>query len=138
MGEKLPFKARKEIDWDVADRLIECGNSGTAVAAHFGIHPDTLHDRCLIEKGVSYTSYSTEKKQKGICRLLAKQYEVAMKGNTTMLIWVGKQMAGQRDFKEEQNQQQKVVLEVNYKNDSNNPVEILPSNISDSNTTSPQ
>lgn len=130
MGEKLPFKARKEIDWDVADRLIECGNTGPAVAAHFGIHSDTLYNRCQEEKGMTYTAYSTEKKQKGICRLLAKQYEVAMKGNTTMLIWVGKQMAGQRDFKEDQNQQQKVVLEVNYKNDSNNSIEVLPEVVS--------
>lgn len=124
------------IDWNKVDRLIECGNDGVRVAANLGIHPNTLYRRCEEEKGSNYSAYAAEKKQKGVSLLLAKQYEVAMKGNTTMLIWVGKQMAGQRDFKEEQNQQQKVVLEVNYKNDSNNPVEILPKNLSDSNTTS--
>ena len=85
------------IDWNKVDSLIECGNDGVRVAANLGIHPDTLYNRCESEKGCKWSTYSAQKREKGIARLLAKQYEVAMKGNTTMLVWVGKQMAGQKD-----------------------------------------
>jgi len=39
----------------------------------------------------------TEQKQKGNSFLLGKQYQVAMGGNTTMLIWLGKQRLAQTD-----------------------------------------
>lgn len=85
------------IDWNKVDRLLECGNDGVRVAANLGISPETLYRRCQEEKGVGFNAYSAEKKQKGVSLLLAKQYEIAMKGNTTMLVWVGKQQAGQKD-----------------------------------------
>jgi hypothetical protein len=85
------------IDWNLVDKLIQCGNDGVRVAANLGIHPDTLYNRCKAEHGSDYSAYQAEKRAKGVSLLLAKQYEVAMKGNTTMLIWVGKQMAGQKE-----------------------------------------
>lgn len=85
------------IDWNKVDRLLECGNDGIRVAANLGVHPNTLYNACVRDKGVSFCDYLAEKRQRGVSHLLAKQYEVAMKGNTTMLIWVGKQMAGQTD-----------------------------------------
>lgn len=85
------------IDWKKVDQLLECGNDGIRVAANIGIHPDTLYRRCKEEHGIGFADYLAQKRSKGVSRLLAKQYEVAMKGNTTMLVWVGKQMAGQKD-----------------------------------------
>lgn len=85
------------IDWKKVDRLLECGNDGIRVAANIGIHPDTLYRRCKEEHGIGFADYFAQKRSRGVSLLLAKQYEVAMKGNTTMLVWVGKQMAGQKD-----------------------------------------
>lgn len=41
--------------------------------------------------------------ESGKASLRRKQYEVAMKGNTTMLIWLGKQYLGQAEKIEQQN-----------------------------------
>ena len=88
------------IDWDKVDKLIECGNDGVRVAANLGIHPNTLYQRCEKDRGLSFSDHLAQKRARGESHILAKQYAVAMEGNTTMLIWVGKQMCSQ---KEEQN-----------------------------------
>ena len=83
------------IDWNEVNKYIECGAKGTEVASALGMHPDTLYKRCNEEHGMVYTAYSATKRQKGDLMLHAKQYQVAMNGNTTMLIWLGKQRLGQ-------------------------------------------
>lgn len=88
------------IDWDKVDRWLECGCLGTEVAASLGIHPDTLYNRCEEEKGIVFSAYSKEKKSSGDKLLRQKQMEIAMKGDKTMLLWLGKQRLGQRDTPE--------------------------------------
>jgi hypothetical protein len=88
------------IDWDKVDRWLECGCLGTEVAAALGCHPDTLYERCLQEKGSVFSAYSREKKCSGDKLLRQKQMEIAMKGDKTMLLWLGKQRLGQRDTPE--------------------------------------
>lgn len=41
-----------------------------------------------------------EMREAGKANLRAKQYELAMKGDKTMLVWLGKQILGQRDRQE--------------------------------------
>jgi hypothetical protein len=59
------------------------------MAHFFKCDPDTLSNNYSVEiaKG----------KSDGKIRLRKKQFDVAMTGNTTMLIWLGKQMLGQND-----------------------------------------
>ena len=45
----------------------------------------------------NYSAEIAKGKSEGKIRLRKKQYEVAMRGNTTMLIWLGKQILGQND-----------------------------------------
>lgn len=97
MAKKKLGPSFAEIDWNLVDELLQKGNSGVGIASSLGIHFETLYDRCFDKFGKMWSQYSQEKRQKGITKLLAKQYDVAMKGNTTMLIWVGKQMAGQKE-----------------------------------------
>jgi len=85
------------IDWHEVNKYIECGAKGTEVASALGMHPDTLYKRCNEEHGMVYTAYSAEKRKKGDLMLHAKQYQVAMSGNVSMLIWLGKQRLGQSD-----------------------------------------
>ena len=45
----------------------------------------------------NYSPEIAKGKADGKIRLRKKQFDVAMKGNTTMLIWLGKQILGQND-----------------------------------------
>lgn len=45
----------------------------------------------------NYSPEIAKGKADGKLRLRRKQFDVAMKGNTTMLIWLGKQILGQND-----------------------------------------
>jgi hypothetical protein len=52
-------------------------------------------DESLIRK--SYSEYLTKGRAKGKMRLRQLQWQAAEKGNTSMLIFLGKQMLGQMD-----------------------------------------
>lgn len=123
-------RPEKHIDWDKVDRLLIAGCLGTEIAPHFDLHPNTFYDRVLAEKGIGFTEYSTQKKSQGDACLREVQYEKALTGDNTMLVWLGKQRLNQRDHKDETSQHQKIVVELNYSNDHENPVKILPENIS--------
>lgn len=59
------------------------------IASYFGCHPRTLERRfaAALKRG----------RDQGKMSLRRKQYEIAQAGNVTMLIWLGKQMLGQKD-----------------------------------------
>lgn len=92
---------KRKIDWNEVDRLIRIGFTGTQIAEAYAMHPDTLYIRCRIEKGVTWSAYFQEKSSKGVAEILEKQHEVALTGNPTMLIWLGKCRAKQREFKDD-------------------------------------
>lgn len=85
------------IDWEIADNCLIAGSNGVQTAAALGVHEDTLYARCVSEKKMSFTAYSAKKKQKGNSALHAKQFQVAIGGNVSMLIWLGKQRLGQEE-----------------------------------------
>jgi len=95
--KKTLGRPRAPINWEEVDKLLIYGSSGVQVAAFLGIDRVTLYDRCVKDRGVDYTTYSTEKRQKGNSLLLGKQFQAAMGGNTTMLIWLGKQRLDQSE-----------------------------------------
>lgn len=85
------------IDWRKVDNLLVAGSSGVQIAGELGINPNTLYEHTLREKGIPFSEYSQQKYSKGESLIKAKQFEVGMKGNTTMLIWLGKQRCDQRE-----------------------------------------
>ena len=85
------------IDWDVVSKCLVTGSNGVQTAALIGVCEDTLYNRCKTDQGVDFSVYLAKQRQKGNSLLLGKQYQVAMSGNTTMLIWLGKQRIGQTD-----------------------------------------
>lgn len=89
------------IDWNVVDRYLEAGCTGTEIASIVGMHHDTFYDRVVLEKGVSFTAYQLEKRSKGDALIRSKQFSEAMKGDRSMLIWLGKNRLGQRDSDKE-------------------------------------
>lgn len=90
-------RTRAYIDWDKVDKLLMAGCPGTEIAAHFGIHEDTLYRRCEQDRGMGFTVYSQQKKSTGNNMLREKQFDLAMDGSERMLIWLGKNKLGQSD-----------------------------------------
>lgn len=59
------------------------------IASVIGVHKRTLERRCaaIIKKG----------REKGKASLRRMQYDAAKNGSTAMMIWLGKQLLGQKD-----------------------------------------
>ena len=86
------------IDWDIVDSLLEAGCDGTHIAAYFGIHKDTLYDRCKSEKNTDFSDYKAEKRAKGDLKLFVAQFDAAVKDKDRgMMIWLGKQRLNQAE-----------------------------------------
>ena len=85
------------IDWDKVDALLEAECRGTEVAAAIGVHHDTFYNRITAEKGMLFSEYAAKLRAKGNSSLRAKQVDVALSGNTTMLIWLGKNRLEQKE-----------------------------------------
>lgn len=84
------------IDWKQVDKMLVGGANGVQIAAQIGMSPDTLYRRCSDEHGVTFTVYSQEKRAIGDALLHAKQFDIAMRGNTTMLKHLGEHRLGQK------------------------------------------
>ena len=90
-------RPKADIDWERVDELLEADCEGTEIAAHLGLVPNTLYRRCEIDHKISFSKYLQEKKAKGNSLLKEKQFDIALDGDKTMLIWLGKQRLGQSD-----------------------------------------
>ena len=85
-------RPKKEIDEKTVQKLAEIMCTMTEIAAVVGCSVDTLERRFAetIKLG----------QEKGKTSLRRWQYLAAEKGNTAMLIWLGKQHLGQKDRQE--------------------------------------
>jgi len=89
--------------WDLLDALCIWATAEYC-AEQLGISSDTLVWRIEDRYGISYPEYKTKRREPLMVNLFRRQYEVAMGGNTTMLIWLGKNYLNQSD-------QQKATIE---------------------------
>jgi hypothetical protein len=101
-------RPRAEIDYKLLDSLCHINCTGEECASVLGIDYDTLN-RCLKrDKKGGFTEYYKKKSAAGRASLRRKQWQKALgtegitgkdsgKGDTTMLIWLGKQHLGQSD-----------------------------------------
>jgi hypothetical protein len=90
-------RKRINIDWKRVDRLLEAGCMGTEIASAIGVHYDTLVKRCKIDNKLDFSEYLRQKRETGDSILRVAQFKSATSGNTTMLIWLGKQRLNQSD-----------------------------------------
>ena len=79
----------KNIDPKQVELLAGCGCTNEEIAAKLGCSSDTLTRR--------YAVALVTGKSNGRASLRGKQFELAMKGNPAMLVWLGKNMLGQKD-----------------------------------------
>lgn len=93
-------RPKYQIDYTKLDAMCAIHCTGEECAAILGVDYDTLNRR-LGEEGFSgFTEYFKLKGSNGKMSLRRKQYDQAMSGNSTMLIWLGKQWLGQADKSE--------------------------------------
>ena len=124
-----------DLDWKKIDFLIEAGCSGYEIAAQLGINHETVYRRVREQYGQNFSDYVAKKLPKGDANIRVVQYQKALKGDNSMLIWLGKNRLKQKDREEvATNSPTKVVFEVNYGNGSQ--VEILPQAVPASDTAS--
>ena len=81
-----------DIDTNEVEKLAGYGCTNIEIADFFGCSSD------LIEK--SYSEFLTKGRANLKKRLRKAQLDSALSGNSTMLIWLGKQMLGQVDKQE--------------------------------------
>jgi hypothetical protein len=86
-----------QVDWSKVDYYLKVQCEGTEIADCFGISPMTLYRACEREKKVNFEVYKQQKASEGKNLLKVKQFQSANEGNTTMLIWLGKQYLGQTE-----------------------------------------
>lgn len=90
VNPKIPKKKvghpKIPIDWNLVDELLKSQCSGPRIAAALGIHPDTLYDRCVLEKRVNFSEYAATKKETGKAYAMLRQYKSMMKGNASIML----------------------------------------------------
>lgn len=111
-------RPRKELNdlkfdgWDQLDALIVFA-SEVYCAEKLGMSVDTLADRIKKKHSMSFTEYKRKRQEPLRINLLKKQYEVAMQGNVSMLIWLGKQYLNQSDkASEEENKPSEILVNI--------------------------
>jgi hypothetical protein len=90
-------RPKKEIDWKVVETLCSIQCTQEEIACHIDISVDTLERACKKRFKTGFADFFKVKRRKGFISLRRKQYELAMKGDRVMLIWLGKQYLGQSD-----------------------------------------
>lgn len=94
---KKTGRKKIEIDWKEFDKLCALGCLLEEIAAWFDCSDDTIERRVKEDHGIRFAEYYRQKRGKGDIALRRKQMQVALKGDKTMLIWLGKNRLGQTD-----------------------------------------
>lgn len=82
-------RPKLDIDPRLVETLAGIGCTLSEIAAACNCHKDTISD--------NFSSELAKGRESGKTRLRKKQLEVALSGNVTMLIWLGKQILDQSD-----------------------------------------
>ena len=91
-------RPRVLINWDEVDKLCMIGATQEEVAAWFDSTVATLDNALKRDKKCkNFLEYSAAKHCKGKVSLRRRQMQLALSGNATMLIWLGKQKMGQHE-----------------------------------------
>ncbi len=87
-------KPKAAINLDDLEKLCVMQCTNAEVASFFGVAERTIERR---RQSARFAAVMNRGYAKGRQTLRRKQMELAMAGNPTMLIWLGKQLLGQRD-----------------------------------------
>jgi hypothetical protein len=82
--------------WDILESMAVWATAEYC-AAKLNISADTLDRRLKERFDYGFAEYKRKVQEPMRINLMKKQYDVAMQGNVSMLIWLGKQYLGQSD-----------------------------------------
>lgn len=99
-------RPEKTIDWNKVDRMIEAQCPAKEIAPAVNLHLDTFYDKFKDHHGMNFADYAGQKSPYGLGLLRLAQFQKAIKGNTQLLLWLGKVLLGQREPDAERNQEQ--------------------------------
>tara|TARA_R110002110_G_scaffold86172_3_gene224934 strand:- start:440 stop:784 length:345 start_codon:yes stop_codon:yes gene_type:complete len=97
---KMKTKPFAKIDWEQVDKMCGIHCTGEEQSGILGVDYDTLNAACKREKKMGFSDYFRQKSSSGRMSLRRRQYSLAMDGNPTMLVWLGKNWLGQADKSE--------------------------------------
>lgn len=99
MEEKKKKRGRPQIEIDKLEfeKLCEFQATKKDIANTFNVGEATIDRWCQRTYGMNFEDTFDRKRVKGLNSLRAKQYETAMKGNVSMMIWLGRNWLGQKD-----------------------------------------
>jgi hypothetical protein len=90
-------RPQKEINWEVLNGILQYGASLVDCAEMLDVSEDTIERKIKDQYAVTFKEYRDQKKSKMRMKLRQKQFEMALKGNVPLLIWLGKNELGQTD-----------------------------------------
>ncbi len=90
-------RPRKEINQTDFEYLCEFHCSQNEILKFFGASESTMDRWCKVTYNQTFRAAYKDNILLGNCNLRKTQWNTAMKGNVTMLIWLGKQYLGQKD-----------------------------------------
>lgn len=94
-------RQKKEINWDIVERMLEAGCTATQIAGKFRINHDTFYRRFQEEYDVRFNDFAYSMQEAGEADLVLMQHMKALNnkaaGNIQMLTWLGKVRLGQRE-----------------------------------------
>lgn len=93
-------RPEKSFDWKVLDAVLQYNASKKDCAGFLEVSEDTIERRIKSEYNMTFSEYKNLKMGKARIKLAQKQYDMAMKGNVPLLIWLGKNWLGQSDKQE--------------------------------------
>lgn len=91
---------RKEIDFNEFEKLCSIMCTLEEVAGWFGVSEDTIEKRVKEHYGMNFTDARKIHGSKIKASLRRKQISMALEGDRGMLIWLGKNLLGQKDTRE--------------------------------------
>lgn len=97
MSEILRGRPKANIDWEKVKKLLIAGCSGAEIAANFGLNQHTIYERCVTDNGMTFSDYSNQYYKKGESLLREVQFDKALSGDNTMLVWLGKNRLKQKE-----------------------------------------
>jgi hypothetical protein len=97
MTETKKGRPLADIDWDKVDSMCKIQCTGDEIASVLDLSYDTLQRACKREKGMSFADYLPQKAMAGKASLRRVQWKAATGGNSTMMVWLGKNVLGQTD-----------------------------------------
>lgn len=103
-------RPKASIDFDKVTEYLRAQCSGAAIAGLLGVHPDTLYRAIEQRYKVTFSAFSAQKKSEGREVLKKSMYDLALKGNVTIAIWLSKQYLGFTDSIEKLNDEIAEVL----------------------------